>query len=292
MGKIVRNRKIIVTLCFIGAILLFPFGLFLIFAATALSFPFIATLNPSALDIFGISIVLSVIIKVVCIALGIFCLCFGLSYFSEAHEDYISVFREHLKFKPLSKENLEAVEEVKNLLRKFDGYAKFKDFSVYDVTSFGTFNAWCYYDVFTQELSLFIPFKKCSRYGRERLVYMLLHEALHAQNFRNGFALFADSFNEGITELLSYYIMKLHCDEKYNFEFEDLVYYDEARMAYYICVGTGLGYLPILVNYLNANIDFFKKFVPEEHIFEYDLNELLQEKLDKQNARFLRKVQE
>lgn len=110
-----------------------------------------------------------------------------------------------LRYEKLNNEELEIVEDVKKLIKSVDKNIIISDFNVYKVKYT---NSWFHYDKDTRERSVFIPFKKLLKSGKDFCFMEVLHEVLHSQNLRNNIMIFNKPFEEGLNQFLTLWLIE------------------------------------------------------------------------------------
>lgn len=190
--------------------------------------------------------------------------------------------------KTLSAEELEIVEDAKELIKKVDNNIVISEFNVYKVRFL--MYAWFFYDEATQELNIFIPFKFFLRFGGKNLCFLaVLHEILHSQNLKNNIMVFNIKFLEGLNQLLTIWLIE-NFSEKYsipknkeisvrlikelyvNITINSLgnsVYIKEVKMVKDILQKSTIDLKEIFLKYINFQPEFFKNFVPSKYFEKY-----------------------
>ena len=212
----------------------------------------------------------------------------GIILFKMTYPDFLIQNRKSERWcKPLSIEELEIVEEVKELIKKVDPDIVISEFNVYKVSFL--MHGWFSYDEVTQELNIFIPFKFFSWLGGKKLCFLaVLHEVLHSQNLKNNIRVFNRAFLEGLNQLLTIWLIENY-SEKYSISenkkfslritkkisiiikmsaFENIIYQDEVRMVRDILEEAAIDFKEVFINYINFQPEFFREFVPTMY-FEY-----------------------
>lgn len=179
-----------------------------------------------------------------------------------------------------SAEELEIVEDAKELIKRVDNKIVISDFSVYKVRFWrkGRF----YYDKDTQELCIFIPFKFFLKSGGKDLCFLaVLHEVLHSQNLKNNLNIFNRKFLEGLNQLLTNWLIDNY-SEKYKIpeskyssirligclyleRTTNMVYPEEVNMVKDILQESNMDLKEVFLKYVDFQPDFFKSFVPLEY---------------------------
>ena len=186
--------------------------------------------------------------------------------------------------KPLSAEELEIVEDAKELIERVDNNIVISEFNVYKVRFL--MRGWFSYDEASQELNIFIPFKFLLRFGGKNLCFLaVLHEVLHSQNLKSNIMVFDIKFLEGLNQLLTIWLIQNY-SEKYNipknkifslrlikhlyvditkYSLENTVYPKEVNMVRDILQKSSIDLKEIFLNYINFQPEFFKNFVPSKY---------------------------
>ncbi len=186
--------------------------------------------------------------------------------------------------KILSDEELEMVEDAKELIKSVDNDIVIASFNVYKVRF--VMNGWFYYDEDTQELSIFIPFQFFLRVGDKDLCFLaILHEVLHSQNLKDNLMIFKKKFLEGLNQLLTIWLIDNY-SEKYKItkskcisvrlikglylnitinHLINLVYPKEVNMVKNILQKSNLDFKQVFLKYIDIQPEFFKSFVPSKY---------------------------
>lgn len=186
--------------------------------------------------------------------------------------------------KPLSAEELEIVEDAKELIKKVDNNIVISEFNVYKVRFL--IKGWFSYDEATQELNIFIPFKFLKRFGGKNLCFLVvLHEVLHSQNLKNNIRVFEKKFLEGLNQLLTIWLIE-NFSEKYSIpknkeisiklikklyfniiinSLGNSVYPEEVKIVKDILKKSSMDLKEIFLKYIDFQPEFFKNFVPSKY---------------------------
>lgn len=212
----------------------------------------------------------------------------GIQLFRFSYLRFLELNRKSRRWcKSLSKEELEMVEDAKELIKKVDNSITISEFNVYKVR-FIT-KGWFYYDKDTSELNIFIPFKFLLWVGGEDFCFLVLvHEILHSQNLKNNLRIFKRDFLEGLNQLLTEWLIdnysekynkrkpawksiKIKLREKLTIHLEILsceIYKNEVNIAKEIIEKFHVDLRQVFLNYIDFNPNFFKRFVPSEYLTE------------------------
>ncbi|MBR3133753.1 MAG: hypothetical protein IKG42_06875 [Clostridia bacterium] len=194
------------------------------------------------------------------------------------------------RYKQLTVEEQEIVDDAKELIKSIDENIIISDFNVYKTNRLLT--SWTgkfFYDTETNELCIFIPFSFLLRFfGKKTCFVVLLHELLHSQNCKNNIVIFKDSFNEGLTQFLTLWLIDNY-SEKYKIPKEKAIsisvnskiqliikllplarraYPQEVGIVERVIKSSKLDLKEIFINYIDMNPEFFKSFVPEEYLID------------------------
>lgn len=181
----------------------------------------------------------------------------------------------------LTDEEQEILEDAKKLIKSVDKNIIIADFNVYKVKFIK--NGWFNYDESTQELGIFIPFKRFLRYGKDFCFLAVVHEVLHSQNLKNNLEIFNFRFLEGLNQLLTVWLIENY-SEKYkipdSIHFLSLrlkigvyfhidtpysVYLKNVNMVQDILEKSEIDLKELFLNYIDIQPEFFKSFIPSEH---------------------------
>lgn len=222
-------------------------------------------------------------INIILVETSIKCLVLGLLAIKITYQNYITITRNsnlHWRYKQLTKEELEIVEDAKTLISSVNENITISNFNVYKVGF--VLYGWFDYDEDTKELSIFIPFKLFMKFGKDYCFRLVLHEILHSQNLKRNLIIFDIKFLEGLNELLTNWLiekyskkykvpknkpivtLKLGRKKSFTFGFE-WRYQEEVKMVQDILDKSGIDLKEVFLNYIDINPEFFENFVPEEH---------------------------
>lgn len=213
---------------------------------------------------------------------GIMYLIAGLITLKETYQYILVDFRKtNLRYNQLTDEELEIIEDTKELINIVDKNIIIADFNVYKINFF--WHGWFNYDKDTKELSIFIPFKTFLRFSKDFCFMAVLHEVLHSQNLKNNIKIFDKKFLEGLNQFFTIWLIENYC-EKYkiakklciaSFRYKNKVmkimkpeykvYDEEVKMVKEILENSGIDYKEIFLNYININPEFFRSFVPSKY---------------------------
>lgn len=189
--------------------------------------------------------------------------------------------------KRLTDEELEIVEDAKNLIRQVDENIVFKDFNIYKVNYRRKFNSygWTTYNEKTGKCNIYIPFKTLERSGKDFCFMVVLHEILHAQNLQDNIYIFDDAFLEGLNQYLTDWLIENYSDKYLNSKkacianlgilyitAELTVYPEEIKTVEEIIEKSNIDIEELFLNYINFNPEYFKNFVPPEHLKNNEIN--------------------
>ena len=172
-----------------------------------------------------------------------------------------------------STEELEIIEDAKELIKSVDNNIAISKFNVYKIRF--CMHGWFYYDKNTQELNIFIPFKFYFWFGGKDLCFLaVLHEVLHSQNLKNNIMVFNIDFLEGLNQLLTLWLIENY-SEKYNIPtsleltkhlYSNIsIYEKEVNMVKDILEKSNIDLKEIFLKYINFQPEFFKNFVPSKY---------------------------
>ncbi len=201
---------------------------------------------------------------------------------------YTNLFIEYRKSarwcKKLSDEELEIVEDAKELIKRVDNNIIISSFNVYKVR-FLT-RTWFDYDEETHELNIFIPFQFLLKLGGKDFCFLaVLHEILHFQNLKNNLIIFNNKFLEGLNQLLTIWLIDNY-SEKYKIpkskrfsvklikdlylditinNLANMAYPKEVKMVKNILQKSNINIKQVFLNYIDIQPEFFKSFVPSKY---------------------------
>ena len=225
--------------------------------------------------------IIGICIKQIIIQLiGITLLYIGIRFTKYTQRLFISLHRKTSWMK-LSEEELQMVEDAKNLIMCIDQNIEFAKFNVYKVKFIIT--PFFDYDNSNNELCIFIPFDELLRLNKDLCFSCVLHEILHSQNLKNNIEIFNENFLEGLNELLTQWLI-----EKYSLKYKlpviltiDLSklykkssrvlelsfdsYVKEVNMVKEVFKEFNGDYTEIFLNYINLNEEYFRSIVPEKY---------------------------
>lgn len=206
----------------------------------------------------------------------------GIILFKFTYPEFLIENRKSKRWcKTLSAEELEIVEDAKELIKRVDNNIVISKFNVYKVRFL--MHGWFSYDETTQELNIFIPFKFLLRLGGKNLCFLaVLHEVLHSQNLKNNIMVFNIKFLEGLNQLLTIWLIE-NFSEKYSIpknkeisvklikklfainSLEISVYAEEVKMVKDVLQKSSVDIKEIFLKYINFQPEFFKGFVPSKY---------------------------
>lgn len=210
--------------------------------------------------------------------IGILCMCLVLiadtMFLKYIYPKFLFENRKSKRWcKILSDEELEIVEDAKELIKSVDKKIVISEFNIYKVRFVQ--QAWFRYDEDNQELNIFAPFKFLLKYcGRDACFLIVLHEVLHSQNLKNNIAIFNDEFLEGLNQLLTIWLIENY-SEKYKMTnsvkiclcfvlLTGEIYSKEVNMVKQILQKSNIDIKQVFLNYIDIQPEFFEKFVPSE----------------------------
>lgn len=183
-----------------------------------------------------------------------------------------------------SDEELEIVEDAKELIKSVDNKIVISSFNVYKVRF--VMHGWFYYDEDTHELGIFIPFKFLLRCGGKDFCFLaVLHEVLHSQNLKNNLIIFNKEFLEGLNHLLTIWLINTY-SKKYKIpkskcfsvrlikglylditinHLANTVYPKEVNMVKNILQKSNIDFKQVFLKYIDIQPEFFKDFVPSKY---------------------------
>lgn len=181
----------------------------------------------------------------------------------------------------LTLEEHELIEDAKELIKSVDPSIIISNFNVYKVIF--SKQSWFHYDERTQELCVFIPFKRFLRFGKDLCFISIVHEALHSQNLKNNLMIFNLDFLEGLNQLLTIWLienyskkytipdricifsLKLKKNVYLNISSPYSIYRKNVNMVKNILQESEIDLKDLFINYIDIQPTFFKDFVPSEH---------------------------
>lgn len=212
---------------------------------------------------------------------GCLYLIYGIILFKFTYPEFLIKNRKSKRWcKTLSAEELEIVEDAKELIKRVDNSIVISEFNVYKVRFL--MHGWFDYDETTQELNIFIPFKFFLRLGGKNLCFLaVLHEVLHSQNLKKNIRVFNKKFLEGLNQLLTIWLIENY-SEKYNMPKNKKIslrlrkktyvnlhfleaYPEEVKMVKGILEKSDIDLKEIFLKYINFQPEFFKDFVPSKY---------------------------
>lgn len=195
------------------------------------------------------------------------------------YPDFITTNRkQNWRYKQLTAEEQEIVEDAKKLIECVDKNIVIYSFNVYKVKFL--LRGWFYYDEDTQELSIFIPFKQYMKFGKDFCFMTVVHEVLHSQNLKRNLHIFDIKFLEGLNQLLTIWLienysekykipkniciatLKLRKGRKLKVYTEYKIYHKEISMVKDILDKSDIDLREVFINYIDIKPEFFKSFVP------------------------------
>lgn len=216
---------------------------------------------------------------------GVISLLGSVRLLKRTYKEFIIVNRkQNWRYKQLTVEELEMVEDAKKLIECVDEKIVISDFNVYKVKFL--LCGWFYYDKDTQELCIFLPFKRFMKFGKDFCFLALVHEVLHSQNLKRNLRIFDTEFMEGLNQLLTVWlienyskkykipksisiaILKQGKDNELEISAEYEVYDKEVAMVKNILEKSDVDLREIFINYIDINPKFFKSIVPLEHLMK------------------------
>ena len=205
-----------------------------------------------------------------------------LYFLKEAYKEYVILTREKCKWnKEFSKEELEIINDAKNLIKSVDENIEIAEFNVYKVRHVG--DGWFSCDRDTHELNIFIPFDRYLKRNKDLCFMITLHEILHSQNLKKNEEIFKTEFCEGINQFLTLWLIDNY-SKKYKipkditiicFELETIkiglkrklnIYEKEVEQAEIVMQNSKQEIKKIFLNYIDLKSDFFKSFVPKKYL--------------------------
>lgn len=210
---------------------------------------------------------------------GVIYLLVGVISLKSTYPGFITTNRkQNWRYKQLTAEELEMVEDAKKLIECVDENIVISSFNVYKVKFL--LHGWFYYDEDTQELSIFLPFKRFMKFGKDFCFLTVVHEILHSQNLKRNLRIFDNKFLEGLNQLLTIWLienysekykipkticiatLKLGKGRKLKVNVEYKIYDKEISMVKDILDKSDIDLREIFINYIDSKPEFFKSFVP------------------------------
>ncbi len=198
------------------------------------------------------------------------------------YPDFITTNRnQNWRYKQLTVEELELVEDAKKLIECVDENIVISNFNVYKVKFL--WHAWFDYDEDTQELSIFVPFRRFLKFGKDLCFLTVVHEILHSQNLKNNLKIFDSEFLEGLNQLLTIWLienyskkykipksiciatLKLGKGRKLKVNAKYKIYEKEMSMVKDILDKADIDLQEIFINYIDVKPEFFKSFIPSKY---------------------------
>ena len=220
-------------------------------------------------------IILFVLFKVISIY-------FFIKLLKNAYLNFVTINRNR-KYKKITQEEMQLVEDAKELIKCFNKNIVIADFNVYKVYLFN--KGWFYYDVDTKELNIFIPFKYIKK-TKNLCFEAIVREILHSQNLKNNYHLFKIDFLEGLNQFLTEWIIENY-SKKYRIERNICIrrievcrtfsielsvgcaiYNKQVSMVKKILSNSGVDLQEVFNNYIDNNPKFFKRFVPSKYFLK------------------------
>lgn len=209
---------------------------------------------------------------------GVICLLECIILLKNTYPDFITANRkQNWRYKHLTAEELEMIEDAKKLIESVNENIVISSFNVYKVKFL--LHGWFNYDEVTQELSIFIPFKRFMKFGKDFCFLALVHEILHSQNLKKNLRIFDIKFLEGLNHLLTIWLIENYSKKykipksiniitlklkgrKYKINAEYEIYSEEMSMVKKTLEKSGIDMQEIFINYIDIKPEFFKSFVP------------------------------
>lgn len=242
---------------------------------------------------FAYSIVLLLLVIPICIIgfivckelilVGVMFLIAGIVLFKQTYCYLLVINRKSERWckTTLSNEELEIVEDAKELIRSVDNQIVISSFNVYKVRFVA--HGWFHYDKDTHELCIFIPFKLLLRLESKDLCFVVvLHEILHSQNLKNNLNIFNIEFLEGLNQLLTNWLIdnysKKYKSKKIRFISLKLsknsslcislrntqMYERKVNMVNSILQEANIDLKQVFLKYIDFQPEYFKSFVPSK----------------------------
>lgn len=210
---------------------------------------------------------------------GVIYLLVSVILLKSTYPDFITTNRkQNWRYKQLTTEEQEIVEDAKKLIECVDKNIVIYSFNVYKVKFL--LHGWFYYDEDTQDLSIFIPFKRFMKFGKDFCFLTVVHEILHSQNLKRNLDIFDIKFLEGLNQLLTIWLienysekykipkniciatLKLRKGRKLKVYAEYKIYHKEISMVKDILDKSDIDLREVFINYIDIKPEFFKSFVP------------------------------
>lgn len=216
------------------------------------------------------------------LGMGIIFLITGIIISQIIYKEFVSINRKMIyRNNKLTEEEIELIEDAKKLIKSVDENIVISDFNVYKIKSL--FRCWNYYDEDNKESNIFIPFKQFIKFGKDFCFQAVVHEMLHAQNLKNNLMIFNNKFCEGLTQILTIWLIENYA-EKYKYpKFiclarikikkdttldimnEHKIYVQEMEMVQEVLDKANVDLKEVYLNYIYINTQFFQSFVPEKY---------------------------
>lgn len=208
-------------------------------------------------------------------------------YFKLFYKEYVYINRETIRFEELTREEIEIVEDAKELIRKVDSsIIKYEGMKIYKLSAlFSSNTSWYVEDSTNDDSCLFISFKKYLKCGKDVCFMAVLHEMLHAYNLRNSELIFKNDFLEGINQFFTLWLIENYSTKykipkerwkktikigklKINIgEYEFISYDKQVKEVQSVFSKYDINTIEAYLNYINMNPKFFREKIQESKYF-------------------------
>lgn len=178
----------------------------LIFSILTFVTSFIRLLSEGGNDVF-----LSILMPLILI-IGLVGSIVSIIYLRITYVELLNANIKVLRYKPLTDEELEIIQDAKDLIRKVDENIVIPAFKIYEI-KFLTYG-WSKYDEDSQETIIFIPFRRFLKLGKDFCFLYVLQEILHISYINGTMKISDDNFLEVLTQVLIIWLVENY-SEKY-----------------------------------------------------------------------------
>ncbi len=208
--------------------------------------------------------IISAIIEKNIIAATINIIFIGILYIINIRDIYIEILIKIksiiFKFQKFTDEELEIIEEAKNIIKSANCNVNFSNIHIHKVNLPKSIGGFFYNDIIHKELDVFISFKKNIKYfSKEACIQSVVHELLHALSHQTKNYCLILFINEGLTEYFTEWLMENYGIKNHRVYIYNVYTVIDLFSENNICVENAF------LNYIKFNPEFFNTFLPKEY---------------------------
>ena len=193
------------------------------------------------------------------------CLLHIFSLFIKVYWELIELRQEDYSFQEFRRNELEMIEDAKELIKSANKSIELAEFQIYKAklkNKYGT----CYHNDKANISEIYIDFtsEEIMKTDINFAFATVVHEILHSQYNKYGMQIFKVDFEEGLTELLTNWLIKKY-SKKYKVP-KQQEYGAEIKIVRDVLSSSNVKIKDLYMKYNNFDISFFVKIVPKKYL--------------------------